>query len=369
MLHAKFDMLHANYGKRVSRRALLVATLSRTFRCFFVTCSFIMWREQQDQNPIKSPQVTDVIRIHPVSKIFRFGPRRGIDRMIQRRCQLGCRATRAEPDIVVNEADELTLKRWKENVTRWSVHREKRKKQFRHVIFLENPVSCFSDVASENGGARRQLKVGWHPKVLKFLFVCVCVCVQGCDRGTMSGRCTAPPSTPTQSSSWRKFWPPKINTRRYTRLFTHQPLLPLPSSILLFPAVPISFPFLFFWLNFPALCRHRSAHPCFFHCISETLVSRWTPMYNVCVCACSIRHVQYVHMLLTYTHTHAHTHTHTHTHATHTHTHTHTDMFTHSLCWTLSCWDSCTMIPPTELVAMETDGEVVTLFLFFSILF
>lgn len=39
--------------------------------------------------------------------------------------------------------------------------------------------------------------------------------VQGCGSIMTSGRRTALLSTPTQSSSWRKLWPPKKITRRY----------------------------------------------------------------------------------------------------------------------------------------------------------
>lgn len=48
----------------------------------------------------------------------------------------------------------------------------------------------------------------------------VSLCVQGCGSRTTSARGTAPLSTPTQSSSWTKLWPPKNNTRRYLRSST-----------------------------------------------------------------------------------------------------------------------------------------------------
>lgn len=83
------------------------------------------------------------------------------------------------------------------------------------------------------------------------------VCVQGCGSGTMSGRRTALPSTPAPSSSSRKPWPPKIDTRRYTHPSPSNPsafVLPLFSrSVHVFfladfitqhpplPAVPLCF--------------------------------------------------------------------------------------------------------------------------------
>lgn len=73
---------------------------------------------------------------------------------------------------------------------------------------------------TEHNGTSRQLKSSNLDFCIYFfgLFFCVSVFVQGCVRGTILGRHTALPSTPTQSSSLRKLWPPKSNTRRYTNI-------------------------------------------------------------------------------------------------------------------------------------------------------
>lgn len=95
--------------------------------------------------------------------------------------------------------------------------------QFRQdsrVIFLELLSSVvFRGRVVQRTGAPH---VGWNLDVPLFSAF---VCVQGCGSGTILGRHTALPSTPARSSSSRKLWPPKIDTRRYTHPSAFNPPL------------------------------------------------------------------------------------------------------------------------------------------------
>lgn len=126
------------------------------------------------------------------------------------------------------QADKMTVKWWKD------ARRDDQISQKQHSVpprqtshIFGNVVSCcfqmmWRSLCQELSTTAP--RVSWNRQILIFVFIffglffCMSVFVQGCVRGTILGRHTALPSTPTQSSSLRKLWPPKSNTRRYTNI-------------------------------------------------------------------------------------------------------------------------------------------------------